>query len=119
MATYDTNRATLVQNEYRFVTKTNPAVKARNTEGAKEIVFFTQLNSSAADALATKYLADNAAPLAFEVVLEGVTFLDSFIGGPPSFIPNFPKYATDGRTMKVVSYATDIEGNTTTIQVRG
>lgn len=116
--TYDTNRATLVQNEYRYVTKTNPAVKARNA-GAREVTIFTQLNGAAADTLAAKYLADNAAPLAFEVVLEGIVFLDSFVGGPPSFIPNFPKYATDGRTMKVVSYNSDIDANTTTVQVRG
>ncbi|MBD8699273.1 hypothetical protein IFT54_05515 [Sphingomonas sp. CFBP 13714] len=119
MATdYDINRATHVQNEYRYVTKTNPAVKARNS-GAREVTLFTQLNGATADALATQYLADNAAPLAFEIVLEGIVFLDSFVGGPPSFIPNFPKFATDGRAMKVVSYASDIDANTTTIQVRG
>lgn len=118
MATYDTNRATFVQNEYRYTTKTNAAVKARNN-GAREIEIYTQLDATAANAIATKYLADNAAPRAFEVVLEGVVFLDSFVGGPPSFIPNFPKYATDGRAMKVMGYNTDIESNSTTIQVRG
>ena len=118
MATYDTNRATFAQQEYRFLTKSDPAIKARN-DGAREIEIYTNLDATAASDLATKYLADNVAPRAFEVTLEGVVFLDSFIGGPPSFVPKFPKFATDDRAMKVFSYSTDIESNTTVIQVRG
>jgi hypothetical protein len=118
MATYDTNRTTFVQQEYRYITKSVPAIKSRN-DGAREIEIYTNLDATAASDLAAKYLADNVAPRAFEITLEGVVFLDSFIGGPPSFVPNFPKYATDGRAMKVFSYSTDIESNTTVIQVRG
>jgi hypothetical protein len=79
----------------------------------------TQLDQASAAALAANYLAGNVNPRAFEVKLEGVTFLDSYIGACPTFIPNFPKFNTDGRTMKVVGFTTDFEANSTTIQVRG
>jgi hypothetical protein len=77
------------------------------------------MDAASADALATKYLAANAAPRAFEVVLEGVMFLDSLVGSCPSFAPNFPKLNTDGRAMKLIGFSTDFDANTTTLQVRG
>ena len=118
MATFDTNRAAFVQQDYRYVTKSDPAVLARNN-AARTIEVATQLDQASADALATKYLAENKKPRVFEVVLEGVTFLDSLIGGPPSFIVNFPRLSTDGRTLKVIGFTTDFDANTTTVQVRG
>lgn len=119
MATdFDSNRAALVQQEYRYVTQTAPAVLARNPL-ARTVQIDTNLNAEAATALATKMLAENSKSRVFEVVLEGVTFLDSLIGQCPSFVPNFPSMATDGRTMKVISFTSDFESNTTTLQVRG
>lgn len=118
MANLDTNRAAFVQQPYRYSTKTNPAVLARNP-AARTVEIPTNLDESAASALATKYLAENIAPRVFEVVIEGVTYLDSFIGTVPTFVLNAPKYWTGGRTVKVVSFTTDFEANTTTMQVRG
>jgi hypothetical protein len=118
MADFDTNRAAFVQQEYRRVTKTAPAVLARNAS-ARVVQIDTQLDATAADALAAKYLAANSAPRGFEVVLEGVMFLDTLVGACPSFIPNFPKFNTDGRSMKLMGFTTDADANTTTLQVRG
>ncbi len=118
MATFDTNRAAFVQQEYRYDPQLNAAVSARNA-AARTVSIDTQLDQASAANLATKMLAENNAPRIFEVVLEGVTFLDSFIGQCPAFVLNFLKYKTDGRTMKVMGFTTDFETNTTTIQVRG
>lgn len=118
MATLDPNRAAFVQQEYRYEPAFDPNVKARNAS-ARTVEINTNLNESDATALAAKILADNNTPRVFEVVLEGVVFLDSFIGGVPTFIANLPKFSTDGNARKVMSFTTDFEANTTTIQVRG
>ncbi len=118
MATLDTNRAAFVQQEYRYSTKTSPTVLARNP-AARTVEIPTNLDETAASALATKYLAENTSPRVFEVVIQGVTYLDSFIGTVPTFVLNALKYQTDGRVLKVVSFTTDFEANTTTLQVRG
>lgn len=118
MATYDTNRAAFVQQEYRFATKSNSTVKARN-DAARTVEVATNLDAASAEALAAKYLAENASPRAFEIVLEGVTYLDSFVGTVPTFLLNLPKYKTDNRTYKVIGFTTDFDANTTTLQVRG
>ena len=118
MATFDTNRAAFVQQEYRYATASDPSILARNP-AARTVEVTTYLDEASASSLASKYLAENKNPRVFEIVLEGVTFLDSFIGQCPSFIPNLPKFDTDGRTMKVISYASDFDANITTVQVRG
>ena len=118
MATYDTNRAAFVQQEYRFTTKTDPAVLARNP-AARTVEIATNLDEATASSLATKYLAENSSPRVFEIVMEGVTYLDGFVTGVPAFQLNIPKFSTDNRTYKVISFTTDFEANTTTLQVRG
>jgi len=118
MATLDPNRAAFVQQEYRYTNPTNVDVKARNPS-ARTVEINTNLGEADATILATKILADNNTPRVFEVVLEGVVFLDSFVGGVPTFIANLPKFSTDGNARKVMSFTTDFEANTTTIQVRG
>lgn len=114
----DTNRAAFVQQEYRYATRTNPTVLARNP-AARTVVLPTNLDEMTATALATKYLTDNNKPRVFEIVIEGVTYLDSFVGTVPTFILNAPKYQIDNRVLKVVGFTTDFEANTTTLQVRG
>ncbi|WP_242152589.1 hypothetical protein [Sphingomonas sp. BAUL-RG-20F-R05-02] len=116
--TLDPNRAAFVTNEYRYVTPTSPTVKSRNP-AAREVKVDTNLDQAAATALAAKYLAENIQPRVLEIVLQGIINLDAFIGGPPSYIPNFPKLATDGRTMKVIGATVDYGAGKTTVRVRG
>lgn len=118
MANLDTNRAAFVQQEYRYVIRTNPTVKARN-DSARTVEVVGNLDEATANALAGKYLAENVSPRVFDVIIQGVTFLDSFVGTVPTFILNAPRYQTDGRVYKVVGFTTDFEANTTTLQVRG
>jgi hypothetical protein len=118
MATYDTNRAAFVQQEYRYATKTNPAVLARNP-AARTVEIDTNLDEATASSLSTKYLNENGSPRVFEIVVEGVLYLDAFVGGVPAYQLNLPKFSTDGRTYKVISFTTDYDINTTTLQVRG
>ena len=114
----DPTRAALVRQEYRYAVQTAPAVKARN-DAAREVEVDTQLDLASASALASKYLAENASPRVFEVRLEGVIHIDAFVGGPPRFIPNFPREATDGRIMKVIGATVDYGRGETVVRLRG
>lgn len=114
----DTNRAAFVQQEYRYVTRANPTIRARN-DAARTVEVVGNIDEATANGLAGKYLAENDRPRVFEVVIQGVTYLDSFVGSVPTFILSTPKYQTDGRVYKVVGFTTDFEANTTTLQVRG
>ncbi len=118
MAAFDTNRAAFVQQEYRYATKPDNTVLARN-KSARAVEVITNLDQSSAESLAAAILADNGNPRAFEIVTQGVTFLDSFNGGVPSFSLNFPKFNTNNRVVKVIGFTSDFETNTTTWQVRG
>ena len=113
-----TDRAAFVKQEYRRTTATDQAVKDRNPK-ARTITLDSNLDEASAVTLAAKVLAANKAPRIFDFEIEGVMPLDSFIGGCPSFIPDFPEFSTDGRTMKVVSASTDYEAGTTLLRVRG
>jgi hypothetical protein len=117
--TLDPTRAAFVTNEYRYVIQTSPAVKARNAVGARPVSVDTNLDQATATALAAKYMAENIQPRVFEVTLSGVINLDAFIGGPPRYIPNFPKLATDGRIMKVMGATVDYGAGTTVVRLRG
>jgi len=112
----DTNRASFVQQAYRYVTAVDNSIIARNPT-AREVEINTNLNQASAQALANAYLADNKQPRAYEVQIEGVIFLDTLADGVPRFILESPK--SDGRTLKLVGFTTDYETNTTTLQVRG
>jgi len=116
--TLDPNRAAFVTNEYRYVSPTNPSVKARN-QAAREVSVDTNCDQATATALAAKYLGENIQPRVFEIVLQGVIHLDAFLGGPPRYIPNFPKLSTDNRTMKVIGATVDYGAGKTTVRVRG
>lgn len=114
----DENRAVFVINEYRYADIKDTAIKARNP-AAKEVVINTQLDEADAEDLAQKYLDDNTNPRVWEIEIEGILEISSFIGGPPSFLANFPKYAKTTGSVKIVSASADYSTGITTIQVRG
>lgn len=118
MADFDPSTAEFIQQAYRYAIQSDASILARNPT-ARVVQIDTQLGGSGAAGLATKYLNANAAPRAYEIVLEGVMFLDTLVGACPSFILNFPKFKTDNRPLKLISFTTDLEANTTTVQVRG
>lgn len=118
MATLDPNRAAFVKQEYRYAIQTNAAVLARNS-AARVVEVDTSMDEASAAALAAKYLAENVQPRVFEVTLQGVIHIDAFVGGPPRYIPNFPRLATDDRTMKVIGASVDYDAGKTTVRVRG
>jgi hypothetical protein len=114
----DPNRAAFVKQEYRYATKLAPTVLARNP-AARVVEVETNLDEASATALANKYLAENVEPRVFDVTLEGVIHIDAFVGGPPRYIPDFPRLATDGRAMKVISASVDYDAGRTTVRIRG
>lgn len=118
MASFDTNRAAFVQQEYRYATKSDTTVLARN-KSARTVEITTNLDQSTTDLLAAAILADNGNPRVFEIEVEGVTFLDSFNGGVPSFTLNLPKFNTGFRIVKAIGFTSDFETNKTVWQVRG
>jgi len=118
MATLDPNRAALVKQEYRYATALNANVKARN-DAARDLVIYTSLDEAGATALAAKYLAENDRPRVFDVPLQGIINIEAFIGGPPRYIPNFPRLATDGRAMKVIGATIDPGAGRTVVRIRG
>jgi hypothetical protein len=114
----DTNRASFVQQEYRYATAKDDSVLGRNPS-ARTIEINTNLDQTRAQALADAYLAENQRPRVFEFLIEGLMFLDTLADGVPRFIADAPSLATDGRPRKLVSFTNDFETNTTTLQVRG
>lgn len=118
MATLDPSRAAFVKQEYRYATRSDTSVKSRN-DAARDVTVDTNLDETAANALASKYLAENSKPRVFEVRLQGVIPLEAFVGGPPRYIPSFPRLATDGRAMKVISASIDYDAGITVVKVRG
>ena len=118
MATIDPNRAAFVKQEYRYAVQSDATVLARNS-AARVVEVDTNMDEAAATALAAKYLAENIKPRVFEVTLQGIIHLDAFVGGPPRYIPNFPRLATDGRVMKVIGASVDYDVGKTTVRIRG
>lgn len=114
----DPNRAAFVKQEYRYANEVDGTVLARNPS-AVEVTVDTNLDETAATALAAKYLAENNEPRVFEVTIQGVFSVDDFIGGPPQYIADFARLHTDGRTMKVTGCSVDHTANRTTFRIRG
>jgi hypothetical protein len=119
MTISDPARAAFVTHEYRYATPTPAyAVLARNPT-ARELTIDTQIDATSASALASSYLAENSNRRVFEFEIEGILTPNDFVGGPPAYILNAANYATDGRTLKVVSISVNEMTNTTLVQVRG
>lgn len=117
MAVNNTDHALFVLHEYRKAIATNPGVIALN-DGAAEIAIDTSLNEAAAEALADKILAENEHPRLFEHEIEGLLWLDFFIGGPPQWQVVADHDAVD-EPMKGISTSIDFNEGISTIEVRG
>ncbi len=113
----DSSHALFVRNEYRYADAIDNTVKAKNPS-AREVSINTQLNAVDATAIANKHLADVKNPRVWEIEIQGVLDLSSFIGGPPSFIPNFPKYAKTTGEVKITAASVDYNAGTTIMEVR-
>ncbi|WP_313392027.1 hypothetical protein [Sphingobium yanoikuyae] len=106
-----------VLNEYRREVASNPSVLANN-DGAGEISIDTSLNETAASALAGKILAENAHPRIHSASVEGLLWIDWFVGGPPQWQVVFDHDAVD-EPMKGISASCNFNEGTTEIEVRG
>ncbi|MGZ0071725.1 hypothetical protein ACT9ST_08465 [Sphingobium limneticum] len=116
--TTPTNRGTFVTQEYRTTIATNEAIKLRYPK-ARSVEINTQLNEAAAIALAAKVLSANEQPEVFELEVEGIILPDAYKGGVPTYVPEFDKFGTDGREMKLVMFSSNLETGITTIRIRG
>ncbi|MFZ4165315.1 hypothetical protein [Brevundimonas sp. NPDC058933] len=115
----DPNRATFVQQEYRFEKAENLNIKA-TYQSSRELVLMTNLAKSAAAALASKLFAENNTPAdAYNIEVEGVYAVSDFKSAPLRFTIDMPMYATSGRTFKVTSIEADPFYNRTTLELRG
>lgn len=110
------SRSAFVLKEFRVKTARNYTL---DDDTSRTVEINTQLDEQSAIALANKVLAANEDPVVFEVVVEGVLLFDAFANGMPSYVPDFPKFKTDGRQMKVVAFDSDLDANLTTIRIRG
>lgn len=79
----------------------------------------SNLNKANAEILSVKVLEANDQAVTYELIVEGLILPDAFVGGIPTYIPDFPKFRTDGRTMKMVSFTCDLEEGHSTIRIRG
>ena len=113
-----TNRASFVLQDYRTLVETNEVVRTRYPK-SRSVTINTQLDAARAQQLADKVLAANEQPVVLEQVVEGIVLPDAFKGGVPTYKPDYPKFETDGRTMKLVSFSCDLEAGKTTIRIRG
>jgi|EndMetStandDraft_5_1072996.scaffolds.fasta_scaffold145985_1 hypothetical protein len=109
--------ALFVLNEYRRAVEPDYDVLA-NSEGAQEISIDTSLDEPTAQALAVKILAENAHPRVHSATIEGLLWIDWFIGGPPQWQTVFDHDAVD-EPMKAISTTVDFNAGTSDIEVRG
>lgn len=115
----DPNRATFVQQEYRYETASNLSIRA-TFPSARELLHVTNLNESDATALAAVMFADASTNArAFKVQVDGSYDLESIESAPLRFVLNAPTYATDSRISKVTEIESDPLVDRTTFVVRG
>lgn len=118
MAT-DPNRATFVQQEYRYEKAENLSIKATYLS-ARELVHMTNLTESAADALAEQMLAESGQfAEAYKIEVEGTYRLEDIETAPMRFTVTLPQYGVNGRVLKVSKFECDPLKNRTTFEVRG
>lgn len=116
--TIDANRASFIKKEYRWDVKEDTAVKARDNT-AREEEFSCNVDPTTASQLGPLILAQNNTDRIFTVSIDGVMTLEDFLTGVPRYIPVIPKYGTDGRTYRVLSFTTDLNKGITTAKVHG
>lgn len=114
-----TNRAAFVLEEFRLTEAKNTATQATYGSKARTVTVYTQLDEGNAQLLAQKILDENEEPVTFEQEVEGIVLPDAFIDGIPTYIPDYPKLRTDGRTMKMVAFSCDLETGISNIRIRG
>ncbi len=117
MSVQNTDHALFVLQEYRKAIATNPGVLALN-DGAGHIDISTSLNEATAEALADKILAENEHPRLFEHQIEGLLWLDFFIGGPPQW-QVIADHDALNQSMKGISTSIDFNDGISTVEVRG
>jgi hypothetical protein len=116
----DPTRAALVLQEYRYSTNEDASIKAKYTN-ARELVIATNLDQAGGAALAVSvFNATKNRALAFEVTVEGVLFLEDFVGGAPRYTVSFTRYPEAGSNIYMVTSASiDYFNGRTTLTVRG
>ena len=118
MAISDYEHALFVLNEYRYAEAKSEGIRAIN-DSASTIEIVTSLNEADAQELADAILADNVNPRLHEVNIEGLLWLNNFVGGPPSWVCTFEHDAVQGKTQKTISASVDFAEGISTIEVRG
>lgn len=116
----DPNRASFVQQEFRFEEAEDQSVRAIY-QTARQYTHLTNLTSSAvAQALANAIFAEARKPAsAFKVEIEGYVLIDTIDGGPLRYEVTSDKYGLTGQVFKVAGCETDPLRNKTVFEVRG
>lgn len=120
MSNLDHNRATFVQNEYRYSRSFDAATKAIHQK-SESLTIDTNLEQSVADALSIALLNELKNPAkAFEIEIQGIVSLDIFAGSVPRYTLIADQYKTDSqRIFKLAGCEIDYEANTTLLRIRG
>ncbi|QHD67402.1 hypothetical protein GS397_10295 [Sphingobium yanoikuyae] len=114
-----TNRGSFVRNEYRYEIREDLPLQGLEPS-AREIIVETNLGEAAAQALATKILADaGRVTQGFEIGIEGVIDLNDFAGHPPLFRVALPGYDVADRVFRVIEARVTRLAGRTTLVVRG
>lgn len=118
----DRERGAFVQEEYRYETAQDAAVKTVQKQ-ARPIEFDTNLNMSAAAALAAEILAEQKyVGQAYRLTFQGIDVVkpSDFIGSPPTFLCNFPEWPTDLTSkLRLMEVEMNPEAWTTTVLIKG
>lgn len=113
------NRGSFVRNPFRYEIKEDLPLQSLEPS-SREIVVETNLGESAAQALATKILADaGRVTQGFEIGVEGVIDLNDFAGHPPLFTVSLPGFDIPDRVFRVIEARVTRLAGRTTLLVRG
>lgn len=119
----DFNRATFVAQEYRYQTVSDDDIKAVQPNAQS-----LELDTWVADEFGVDQLADEVFDLSssfqrlFTVTLTGTDdiTLDDFDGSPPTFVCDFPDYATSPSEKYLpVEFSLDFATGVTTLTLKG
>lgn len=114
----DPLRAAFIKQEYRYAIAKDAALLGTDKSG-RSIEVAANVDAATASTLAAAILAQNADAKIYNVEIEGLLTLDSFLGGVPRYIPEIAELSTDGRTCLVLSFESDLETGKTTAKVFG